>query len=178
MKAIVIGLLLLGPGGCASLPADPVQADAVAALGPEDGVTPPGPNHRSGQPCLVCHSDAGGKHVFSVAGTVYRRQDTMDVFGGAKVLLLDSAGHTATVTTNCAGNFYLTPDQFLPTYPLWTTVSFGMVSIDMESMVHRDGSCAGCHADPASQTSAGHVFLTDDPLVTIPPSTPCPRGAR
>ena len=34
---------------------DPVQSEAVADLGGEAPGVAPGPLHRPGQPCLVCH---------------------------------------------------------------------------------------------------------------------------
>src|SRR4051794_4421968 len=50
---------------------DPVSDARIAALGPEDPGVPPGPLHRPGQPCVVCHSRQGPASPFLVAGTVY-----------------------------------------------------------------------------------------------------------
>ncbi len=51
----VLATLAVG-GACGG---DPVHDEEVAALGPEPGGGAPGPEHRPGQPCLVCHGGSG-----------------------------------------------------------------------------------------------------------------------
>ena len=47
----------------------------VQALGGEAPGVSPGPLHRPGQPCLVCHGEPGpASHKFVMAGTVYAVQ--------------------------------------------------------------------------------------------------------
>ena len=54
---------------------DETHEEQVAALGGEAGGVSPGPLHRPGQPCLVCHGEAGpSSHTFVIAGTVYATQ--------------------------------------------------------------------------------------------------------
>ena len=66
---VVAGLLTWALVGCF---VDPVHDEQVAALGPEPAGESPGPLHRPGQPCLVCHGGLGPAHQsFSVAGTVF-----------------------------------------------------------------------------------------------------------
>jgi hypothetical protein len=174
MRAARLWLAMLAC--CTTFPVDPVRDEAVAALGPEQEGVPPGPLHRPGQPCVLCHSPAGGATALSLGGTVYRRNDATDGFGGAEVLLVDGAGAKFRARTNCVGNFFVTPEQYTPTFPVWVTIRYGDTATDMKSMIHRDGSCASCHSDPASPTSAGHVFVTSDPIVVLAP-TPCgPNG--
>jgi hypothetical protein len=79
------------------------------------------------------------------------------------VVLQDAAGHTQTTATNCAGNFMLRPDELTLQYPIWVTVQAAGQTIDMESPIYREGSCASCHADPLGPSSAGHVFLLANP---------------
>jgi hypothetical protein len=166
--------------GCSSTLPDPVHDQGIAALGPEDPAVPVGELHRPGQPCLACHRSGGNAVAYSFAGTIYRRNDATDPFDKAEVVLTDSAGQTFRARTNCAGNFFVTPYEFSPVFPVWTTVRSGLAGTDMESVIHRDGSCATCHADPAGPQSAGRVFVTDDPDVTLAPTAPCPpsRGSR
>jgi hypothetical protein len=38
------------------------------------------------------------------------------------------------------------------------------MTLDMESPIYRDGSCAACHTDPLGPASAGHIFLLADTL--------------
>jgi hypothetical protein len=143
---------------------DPVRARAIAALGPEAPGVRPGPLHRPGQPCLLCHDPSGDRDpAFSVAGTVYRESDERQPLNVVTVHLVDADGRAFSAPTNCAGNFFVSPDEYTPRYPLWTTLQAEDQTIDMESPIYRDGSCASCHTDPKSPTSAGHVFLLDQP---------------
>ena len=135
----------------------------VAALGPDTG--PRGPTHRPGQPCLVCHGgDGPAKQVFSFGGTVVQDQGgsvESDPAVGAIVLIEDIDGRTEGVTTNSAGNFFVTPSEFKPHYPAQMTVSSqdGSISQPMLSHVARDGSCADCHKPQPGPSSAGPVYL-------------------
>jgi hypothetical protein len=157
-------LLLLMLAGWTAACTDPIRAQAIAALGDEAPGVPPGPLHRPGQPCLVCH-DGNAHPTFSVAGTVYARAESSMPVARVTVELLDSEARSFKAVTNCAGNFFVRTDEFLPHYPLWITVAVGAQRLDMESPVFRDGSCASCHTDPKSPSSAGHAFflLDEDP---------------
>jgi hypothetical protein len=153
---------------------DPVRDGAEAALGPEAPGVPKGPLHRPGQPCLVCHDPQGkGAPAFAMAGTVYSDEDTLVPVNEATVVLQDGAGHTQTASTNCAGNFILRPGELTLQYPIWVTMQGAGQTIDMESPIYRDGSCASCHTDPKSPTSAGHVFLLANPQ-ELPARFHCP----
>jgi hypothetical protein len=138
---------------------DPVHTDEIAALGGEAPGVPRGPTHRPGQPCLLCH-DGGRAHEFSVAGTVFESPLNSQGASGVTVTMVDSAGSMYAATTNAVGNFYVTPDEWTPAYPLpSTTLTDGHVSTPMYSEIARNGSCAGCHTNPASPTSPGQVSL-------------------
>ena len=152
----LLGLLAALGGSC-----DPVHDDAVAALGGEAPGVPPGPLHRPGQPCLVCHAGgAGDRGTFSMAGTIYLGGNTLVPAVGATVTLVGADGATASATTNPAGNFFFTPASFAPTFPVHvTSVVMGGVSVTMHSHIGGTGSCAGCHADPAGPGSPGHVYF-------------------
>jgi hypothetical protein len=151
---------------------DPVRTQAIAALGPEAENVSRGPLHRPGQPCLVCH-DSGEASMFTVAGTVYARAATPAPLNGVTVQLIDSLGHQFNATSNCAGNFFVRPSEFVVSYPLWVTMAVGTESIDMESPVYRDGSCASCHTDPKGPASAGHVYLLLDEKADLSASHYC-----
>ena len=139
---------------------DPVHQDATAALGGEAAGVRKGPLHRPGQPCIVCHDGAiGNPPQFSVAGTILQTDVGPSPAENAAVSLTDSAGKSFTATTKGAGNFYVTPTEFTPTYPMKVAVTYAGVTVKMTSVVGRDGSCANCHADPAGPTSAGHVYI-------------------
>jgi hypothetical protein len=140
---------------------NPTHSEQVDALGGEANGVRTGPTHRPGQPCLVCHDGAiGDPGQFSVAGTVFETAGSAAPVNGATINLMDVRGSTHTARTNEAGNFYITPSEWTPTYPMTVTVSPPSGSpIAMYSLISRDGACAGCHVDPVSATSPGRVAI-------------------
>lgn len=163
MRAVLsfgwMGLGLAAIGTTAAC-GDPTHDAQVQALGAEAPGVSPGPNHRPGQPCVLCHGEAGpATPIFSIAGTVYAVQGQKAPAVAAAVLIEDVAGVAFNATTNEVGNFYITPDQWSPTFPTKVTVMLGPNTQLMTSHVGRDGSCAACHVDPASTTSPGPVFV-------------------
>jgi hypothetical protein len=157
---------------------DPTIEAAIAALGPEAAAVPVGPLHRPNQPCLICHQASGNASALLIAGTV--NYDEMESFPVPDVVvaLIDSDGRVHRTTTNCAGNFFVRPGEWQPRLPFWVSLIAGEHSIQMESPIYREGSCAACHFRPAGPRSAGHVFLSDDPLEPVPlPPSSCPPTA-
>lgn len=142
---------------------DPVHDNAVDALGGEvDGVEP-GEHHRPGQPCLLCHGGAlGDPEEFSVAGTVFLQPTGTEPANRATVELTGADGSVFELVTNSAGNFYAEPGEFTPEFPLEVEVHHQDQTATMHSTIGRDGSCAGCHTDPAGPDSPGHVYVTLD----------------
>ena len=139
---------------------DPVVDDAVDALGGEAGGVHPGPLHRPGQPCLLCHDGAlTNPEEFSVAGTVFVQPDGSEPARGATVELKDADGSGYEVVTNRAGNFYLSPKRYDPRYPLEVKVHWQGEITTMHTMIGREGSCAGCHSDPPGRDSPGPVYV-------------------
>jgi hypothetical protein len=142
---------------------DPVNDAAISALGPEVPDVPRGPRHRPGQPCVLCHSgNVGDPPGFSVAGTVYVNATDLQPAVDAGVILRDSLDASYQATTNAAGNFYVLPHQFKPTYPMKVEVDYGNAKVLMTANVGRDGSCGKCHFDPAGPGSPGHVYVPPD----------------
>ena len=161
--------LALAMGSCG----DPVQDAAIAALGPEDPNVPVGPLHRPGQPCLLCHQPGGAALPFGLGGTVYVTATGQKPVANVTVLILDATNAEFTTTTNCAGNFFATADQYTPVYPIWATLRGGRIQRDMDSPAHREGSCAGCHTATIGPASPGPVYLIDDPTTQSPPPGQC-----
>ena len=111
--------------------------------------------------------------MFSVAGTVFAVQGQKAPAAGVDVHIEDSAGTHANVTTNAAGNFYITPSQWSPTFPTGViSITQGQIIQVMLSHVGRDGSCAACHVDPASTTSPGPLWLMAATAVGAPDGGP------
>jgi hypothetical protein len=159
-----IGLLVLlaavAPAiHCAS---DPVHDEEVTALGSEVPGIPEGPYHRAGQPCTVCHGPEGPASTqFSIAGTIFDSPSTLVGVGKVQVLLVDSIGSSPPTppVTNCVGNFYLTPEQWTPEFPVAVQVYSAGMMATMLTQIGRATSCAECHTDPPGSTSPGHVYL-------------------
>ncbi|MGH7286350.1 MAG: hypothetical protein ACRELY_32935 [Polyangiaceae bacterium] len=151
---LAFALLLLAT----SCSLDPVRDEDQADLGDEARGVGPGPLHRPGQPCLVCH-DGSTASAWSMAGTVYAVRGEDAPLSGASVILTDATLATFTATTNEAGNFYIEPSTWQPTYPVRVSVSLGDFTSTMTTIIGRDGSCAGCHVDPASRVVVGRVYL-------------------
>ncbi len=152
---VAIALAFAAAGAC-----DPVHDAQRSSLDGETRGVPTGPLHRPGQPCLVCHDGSlGNPPKFSVAGTVYQNAGDTVALDGATVTLTAADGTTFATVTNSAGNFYVNPDDFDPSYPMHVSITYGSTTTTMQSHVGRDGSCAGCHKDPAAPDSPGHVYF-------------------
>jgi hypothetical protein len=170
VRAMLVGAVLVHTlVGCG----DPVQDSSVAALGPEAPGVPKGPLHRPGQPCVLCHSDQGGASPFLLAGTVYVSASSLTPIDGVQVNVVDSLEHKFVTTTNCAGNFMVLPQDYMSDAPLWVSLQRDAVVRVMNTPIYREGSCAGCHADPQGPASVGHVYLIDDPTVEKAPVSQC-----
>ena len=152
--------LIVGLCACAALAAscvDPVHQGAVDALGPEVGGVSPGEFHRAGQPCTVCHQDSGPANIrFTVGGTIFYGPGKWIGAANTKVEMIDSAGSNFVAVTNCVGNFFVTPDVWNPAFPILVQVQLPDGTVrKMHGQVGREGSCAGCHHDPAGSASPG-----------------------
>jgi len=171
MRPVLLSLLLCAPPLLGACHPDPVHSDKVAAQGPEDPGIPTGPLHRPGQPCLVCHGDAGpASMVMSLAGTLYQEDKSRNPLEGAIVQVFDSAGHKTATATNCMGNFFIQKKSFDPVWPVWVQIKYGanLPAVPMSSAIFRDGSCANCHHDPTGRATAGHVYFLPQGTMSFP----------
>ncbi len=164
---------------------DPVHDQEVAALGPENPQIPQGQYHRAGQPCTVCHGPEGpAKTQFSIAGTVFWQPYSQP--GGANqgelgvnsstISLIDDLGSQIQLSSNCVGNFWVTPGLYNPAFPVLVKVfaEGQKYTGDMFTQISRAGSCAECHSDPPNYNSVGHVYLTTGAVPTSEQSVSCP----
>jgi hypothetical protein len=142
---------------------DPIQSNLEADLGPESPKVRPGPLHRPGQPCTVCHGDNygfGAPPKWSVAGTVYTALNVADPATTATVTITDANGKKQALVTNAAGNFYVDTKRFAPVYPLRVTVEApGHAPAPMKTLINGSGSCADCHRGNGSQGRMPAVYL-------------------
>jgi hypothetical protein len=164
-RLLVVAIAL---GAAAACLKDPTHNGRVDDLGSDPTGHRNGPLHRAGQPCLECHDGQGPASAeFTVAGTIFRSHDVAAGVANVEVTLIDASGNSITALTNEVGNFYLTHDQFEPTYPMKVSISYTAPSganatTPMITHVGREGSCAVCHFDPEGTSSAGHVFVVGD----------------
>ncbi|WP_394847221.1 hypothetical protein LZC95_07100 [Pendulispora brunnea] len=136
---------------------DPVIDDAIEKLGDEPASPGEGPEHRPGQPCVLCHRDGGpASSHFAVAGTVFDSAEPGSKgVEGVEVLLVDSNGNyprsggkKKPVITNKAGNFYVPADDWPDlAFPFHVKLVKGTTERRMLSHVGREPSCSGCHRD-------------------------------
>ena len=160
----IVGLSLLA-ASCT----DPVKDHAIERLGPEQGGVTEGPEHRPGQPCVLCHSDGGpaSNHRFAVAGTIF---DTAKAEKGAEnvtVYFIDAANADRQVVTNAAGNFFIRESEWADlTFPFKTGIRRGAgLPVSMQSTINREGSCNFCHQLPGGdpRESIGPIFAPGAP---------------
>ena len=162
---------------------DPLLDARIAALGDEDPRVEPSEWHRPGQPCTWCHGGyVGAEPDMSVAGTLYFPSS-----GGGKVpvaahvvRILDSEGQSRDLRSNCAGNFFVARADWDPAFPLRAEIlrpeaGGGLTSVRvMTTRISREGSCAGCHSDPADALSPGVVYVPGDAADFPAPGPECP----
>jgi hypothetical protein len=94
-----------------------------------------------------------------MAGTVYAVRGQSDPAPGVQVVIEDATGSFYGLTTNEVGNFFITTDQWSPTFPALVTISMGQTLQQMNTHIGRDGSCADCHTQTPGPTSPGPVYL-------------------
>jgi hypothetical protein len=170
ISIVIIPVVLLGAASLAFSSAcvsNPVPDAEIDSLGPD--TTDPGPDHRPGQPCVICHSSGGpaSDDPFAVGGTVFHDPASSVGVNGAKILFVDSIGSSPKndVVTTASGNFFVREADWSPSFPFYVNVfnpADGTTGV-MQSHVGRQPSCASCHRDaftPAEALySVGHIYL-------------------
>ncbi|MEM6791437.1 MAG: hypothetical protein AAF715_28220 [Myxococcota bacterium] len=182
LLAFTVGMMAIG--GCRS----PVLDEERDLLGDELPDVEPSEFHRPGQPCLRCHDSAGGSEPeMVVAGTIFATPEGRVPVERARITIEDPRGNQVTALTNCVGNFFITreewPDIVFPLrvsaprcgLPLEVDPETVTPSPGMDSLIHRDGACAGCHQGAPSAASPGWVYCyAEQPSVPFEPDPSCP----
>lgn len=165
-RALPLALLL---AACLGTSPEDAEREALGPYGDDDDGDP---EHRPGQPCLVCHDE------FVVAGTVFLYADDDVGVGGAVVEVEDAEGRIFSAPTNRTGNFMVSVKGGIsapqlsrrgnllipwdPVFPLRVNVRRNGVERDMESWIWREGACAGCHVGSADTAeSVARVYLLE-----------------
>ncbi len=157
---LALGIATIG-AAASSACVDPVEDALIASLGDEVAGVRRGPLHRPGQPCLACHYDAGPGPTFALAGTVFATPSEDIGVEGATVTVVDANGQSVVLTSNCAGNFYLSGRTELA-FPLRAEIECTLPDGTtrrsvMGTRIGRDGSCASCHTGSPAADSPGRV---------------------
>lgn len=172
MKRNAVFVLAMMHASCT----DPVRDQQIEALGEEIGE--PGPEHRPGQPCLLCHSEGGpaADKSFKVAGTIFETNEPGSPGAeGVAVDLIDAPGVPPNVRpiTNRAGNFWVTSDEWRDLrFPFRVRIlpKGAAEPLRMETTVNREGSCNYCHRPfpkgplseaerQANRNSVGQIYV-------------------
>lgn len=186
-QIMACALSIAGAVGAASSCGNPITDDQVEFWGDELPDVEPSEFHRPGQPCVLCHSIAGGASPeLVIGGTVFADQRSFLPVEGAEIVLYDAVGDTYTMTSNCIGNFGLERTGELPQFPLAAEVRCptydsagnkleGTKIRSMNSWISRDGSCATCHSLRGTQVdSTGWIFCNDVSEIESNPYPPVP----
>jgi hypothetical protein len=180
VSAAAIATMALAACAIDPLHPDPVHQAEVDALGGEAPGVSPGPYHRAGQPCTVCHGPEGPAETrFVLAGTVFTQPSQPQGIGGVEVLMVDSVGSSppaGSVITNCVGNFFVTRDLWDPAFPIRAAVLLGTTGAQMVSHIGRAGSCASCHVGTPTLDSPGRVYVGAPPSNASCPVDPTPAS--
>jgi hypothetical protein len=115
-----------------------------------------------GLECISCHSRSDAPQ-FAIAGTIYPTGHEYDDCNGsaavgAVVHVSDNAGVTRSFTANSAGNFYGSPSNGWPTFPIRAWVTFQGRTRTMSSAVP-SGDCNSCHTLNGASGAPGRVAL-------------------
>jgi hypothetical protein len=155
--ALFSSLLLLS--ACAS---DPLREQQLAELGDETPGVPLGPLHRPGQACGVCHGPEGpADSDFALSGTLYETPNALAPVENATIRFIDWRGLQYRTASNAAGNFFVRRGEYDPIWPLWVKIEHSDKTVEMRSAIFRETSCGACHADPASPSTVGHIYLSE-----------------
>lgn len=181
-KHLLVALSALCLASCGNRAVD----DRIATLGDELPGVPPSEFHRPGQPCVLCHGEyLQDEPIMTVAGTIHAVPTDGQPLPvkGVIVKLTDSFGEQFEKGTNCAGNFFITKEEWIPAFPLRAEIEYPVPGsagstkrVVMSTRISRDGSCAGCHYGPPNQGSPGWVTCAetnpDPPFPSQEPSCP------
>jgi hypothetical protein len=150
-------------GGADAGPPDPLGATPTCT----SGTTWTGGNNGSavmnpGLACISCHAGTGGEAPqFTIAGTVYPTGHEPNLCNGAngtngaRVVIVDAANRTVTLTPNAAGNFTYTGAI---TTPYTAKVTYQGRERIMPA-AQTSGDCNACHTQNGTSGAPGRITL-------------------
>jgi hypothetical protein len=155
------GTCTTGAGGAGGGVADPLGAAARCT----SGTTWTGGNNGSalmnpGRACIACHVNEDAPR-WTIAGTVYATGHEPNLCNGAngtngaRVVIVDAANRTITLTPNAAGNF-MTTTAITPPYRAKVTYQ-GRERI--MPVAQTSGDCNNCHTQNGANGAPGRITL-------------------
>jgi len=151
-----------GAGGGTGMGPDPFAVPATCT----SNVTWKGGRQGSGSmepgmACIGCHSTSSAAPPFGVAGTLYATAHEPDLCNGvkgsvgAKVLITDADGVTATLYMNDAGSFYYQDKIATP----YTAKVVYMGRERAMATAQTSGDCNSCHTQYGTMSAPGRILL-------------------
>ena len=149
-------------GGADAGPPDTLGATPICT----SGTTWTGGNNGSavmnpGRACIACHASNGEAPQFNIAGTLYPTGHEPDLCNGAngtngaRVVIVDAANRTLTLTPNAAGNFSYTGAL---TTPYTAKVTYQGRERIMPA-AQTSGDCNSCHTQNGTNGAPGRITL-------------------
>jgi mono/diheme cytochrome c family protein len=163
------GAACAGTGGAGGTPTpDPFSVTARCTsntfwTGGNDGSASMNP----GRACIACHRNGGGEDdeneapLFAIAGTVYPTAHEPDLCNGvngttgARIVVVDAANRTITLTPNAAGNFTYTGALTTPFHAKVTYQGRERIMTAAQT----SGDCNGCHTQNGANGAPGRITL-------------------
>lgn len=157
-----------GTGGTAGGVPDPLGRPAICTsnafwTGGNNGSASMNP----GRACINCHASGGAGEdgneapLFAIAGTVYPTGHEPDLCNGvngttgARVVIVDGANRTITLTPNAAGNFTYSGALTTPYHAKVTYQGRERIMTSAQT----SGDCNGCHTQNGADGAPGRITL-------------------
>lgn len=111
-----------------------------------------------GGDCIQCHGEQGVGPTYEVAGTVYANlteEDDCAGLEGAVIEITDADQRVFRMTTNAAGNFFMSPEEAQDIrYPARVKAIYDGRENPMLGLLPY-GNCTDCHTRNGNWTAAG-----------------------
>jgi len=114
-----------------------------------------------GRACISCHAGEDDAPRFTIAGTLYPTGHEPNLCNGvngttgARVVIVDAANHTVTLTPNAAGNFMYTGPITTPYHAKVTYQGRERIM----PVAQTTGDCNSCHTQNGTNGAPGRITL-------------------
>jgi hypothetical protein len=151
-----------GTGGAGGGTVDPLGAGARCTSGTTwTGGNNGNPLMNPGRACISCHAGEDDAPRFTIAGTLYPTGHEPNLCNGvngttgARVVIVDAANRTVTLTPNAAGNFMYTGAISTPYHAKVTYQGRERIM----PVAQTSGDCNSCHTQSGANGAPGRITL-------------------